>query len=102
MNKALDEKLCTRWPAIFRDRHGNPEETAMARGFECGDGWYQLIDLTCAALQREADLHDAPLPVARQVKEKLGTLRFRLKEASERQKAILDFAQDFSAYICEE
>lgn len=50
MKKELDDKLCADFPEIFRDRHGNMRETCMCWGFECGDGWYSLIDLLCAFL----------------------------------------------------
>lgn len=102
MDKVLDEALCARWPMIFRDRHGDPARTAMNRGFECGDGWFWLIDQACAALQAQAEHHDAPQPVATQVKEKFGTLRFRLAESNAAQRAILDFLFGLSSVTCEE
>jgi hypothetical protein len=51
MRRELDEELCRRYPEMFRDRHGDPEKSAMPRGLECGDGWFNLIDLLCASLQ---------------------------------------------------
>jgi len=72
----------------------------MCWGFQCGDEWFQLIDLTCAALMREAELYGAPMPVATQVKEKFGSVRFRLKEAGEGQRAVLSFVTDLSTLIC--
>lgn len=96
MRQELDLALCTRWPSIFADRHGDPTETGMCWGFQCDDEWYPLIDLACAALMRETELYGAPMPVATQVKEKFGSLRFRLKETSEGQRAILSFAADLS------
>jgi hypothetical protein len=101
MREELDLALCARWPTIFADRHGDPSETGMCWGFQCGDEWFQLIDLTCTALMREAKVYGAPMPVATQVKERLGSLRFRLKETSEGQRAMLSFAADFSALACE-
>jgi hypothetical protein len=76
MREELDLALCARWPTIFADRHGDPSETGMCWGFQCGDEWFQLIDLTCTALMREAKVYGAPMPVATQVKEKFGSLRF--------------------------
>lgn len=74
----------------------------MCWGFQCDDEWYALIDAACTALMREAELYGAPMPVATQVKEKLGSLRFRLRETSEGQRAILSFVTDLSALACEE
>lgn len=51
MRKELDEALCAKYPEIFRDRHGDMRETAMCWGFDCGDGWYNIIDSACAAIQ---------------------------------------------------
>lgn len=96
MREDLDNALCANWPTIFADRHGDPSATGMCWGFQCGDGWFWLIDLACAALMREAELYGAPMPVATQVKEKFGSLRFRLKETSEGQRAILRFVTNAS------
>jgi hypothetical protein len=37
MRTELEEKLACRWPTSF-DLAGTPMTSAMARGFECGDG----------------------------------------------------------------
>lgn len=50
MRKDLDEKLCNDYPEIFKERKGNPRETAMCWGFECGDGWYPLLDFLCSSI----------------------------------------------------
>lgn len=50
MKKELDELLCSKYPEIFGDRHGNVTKTAMCWGFECGDGWFDLIDTLCACI----------------------------------------------------
>jgi len=51
MKRELDEALCAKYPEIFKDRHGDMRETAMCWGFDCGDGWYNIIDSACAAIQ---------------------------------------------------
>jgi hypothetical protein len=48
MRKELNEALCTKYPEIFRDHHGNPVKSWM---FECGDGWYGIIDSLCFNIQ---------------------------------------------------
>lgn len=101
MDKQLDDALCERWPTIFRDRYADPAISCMGRGFECGNGWFCLIDQACAALQAEADRGDAPQPVAAQVKEKFGSLRFRLVNTSPGQRVILDFLYGLSTVTCE-
>jgi hypothetical protein len=51
MNEALDEALTVKYPKIFRNRFGSMRETCMCWGFECGDGWYNIIDKLCANIQ---------------------------------------------------
>lgn len=77
MNEELSKKLLDDFPKLFRNRH----KTSMQRGFECGDGWFDLIykisqDIETVA--RESGLSpDSPeWPLCRQVKEKMGSLRF--------------------------
>jgi hypothetical protein len=55
MKKELDEALCKKYPKIFRDRHRNMLSTAMCWGFECDDGWYNIIDKACSNIQWHID-----------------------------------------------
>jgi len=55
MTKELDEKLCKTYPKIFANRNGDMRNTAMCWGFNCGDGWYQIIDSLCSNLQWNTD-----------------------------------------------
>jgi hypothetical protein len=51
MSPELDAKLCQKYPLLFRNRRGDPTETLMCFGFECHDGWYDLIDVLCGNIQ---------------------------------------------------
>ena len=55
MRQELDKALCERYPLIFADRNLGPAESPMSWGFECGDGWYNIIDTLCAAIQGQID-----------------------------------------------
>ena len=108
MTKELDEKLCAKYPKIFVNRHGDMKETLMCWGFECGDGWYWLIDNLCSHLQFNTDKNNSggnegrnPQIVAVQVKEKFGGLRFYTEGASTGQHAVISFAESLSYHICE-
>lgn len=69
MKDELEKKLVNKYPKLYEDYGGSIYETCMGRGFECGDGWYDIIDELSAKLE--------PLNVkAEQVKEKFGGLRF--------------------------
>jgi len=140
MRKELDEALCAKYPLIFRDRHENMQVTAMCWGFECGDGWYNIIDTLCGLLTSDyrsaksrydsiKDLVNKPqwegskkivtqelidaaktkleeetlkVPVAVQVKEKFGGLRFYVQAATDKHYNYITFAESMSYRTCEE
>lgn len=140
MRKELDEALCAKYPLIFKDRNADMRTTAMCWGLECGDGWYNIIDILCGLLTsdyRQAqsryesikDLVDQPrwegskdiitqekideakvrldeeaakVPVAVQVKEKFGGLRFYVQAATDKHYQYISFAESMSYRTCEE
>ena len=55
MNQELDNKLCAKYPKIFRDRNAPMNQTCMCWGFEHGDGWFNIIDMMCANIQHHID-----------------------------------------------
>ena len=139
MRRELDEALCTKYPQIFKDRNGNPRDTLMCFGFECGDGWYGIIDTLCGLMTSEyRQLKDSyeyakecldnggtfpwgkpvtaeeveekrlameeaekKIPVAVQVKEKFGGLRFYVGGATDKSHNYITFAESMSYRTCE-
>ena len=55
MRIELDELLCKKYPKIFVNRNAPMTETAMCWGFDCGDGWYNIIDQFCRQAQWRID-----------------------------------------------
>jgi len=55
VRQELDELLCKKYPKIFRDRFAPMTETCMCWGFECGNGWYQILDSLCGNIQSHID-----------------------------------------------
>jgi hypothetical protein len=51
MSPDLDKALCETYPLIFADRRGDHKQTLMCFGFECNDGWYDLLDILCGNIQ---------------------------------------------------
>ncbi len=51
MDSKLDKALCEKYPKIFCNRHSSLQETLMCFGFECGDGWYTILNRLCTAIQ---------------------------------------------------
>lgn len=102
MNKELDALLCERYPLIFANRHASFQESCMAWGVSCGDGWFTLIDTLCERLQFWTEHNNAPQVVATQVKEKWGALCFYADNANETQLGMIFMAEAMSSYICEQ
>lgn len=104
MSPELDKLLCERYPKIFANRHGDVTKTAMVWGFDCHDGWFDLIDHLCRQIQWHLDKNAKEGTnqfVCDQVKEKFGTLRFYGHGGDERIWAFIQFAEGFSSKICE-
>ncbi len=75
MNKELDEKLCRTYTDIFRERSFPVEDSAMGMGFSHDDGWHGLLVGLCAELAGVQKATGIEV-IAKQVKEKFGTIRF--------------------------
>jgi len=139
MKRELDEALCAKYPLIFKDRNADMRTTCMCWGLECGDGWYNIIDILCGLLtsdyrqaesrydfikdklgqprwvsskelvtqeqidEAKAKLEEETLkvPVAVQVKEKFGGLRFYVQAATDKHYQYISFAESMSYRTCE-
>ncbi len=75
MKKEFELQLVKKFPIIFKDYGGDMRQTCLHWGFECGDGWYDLIYDLCEKINLL--IGDKNIKVtAVQVKEKFGGLRF--------------------------
>lgn len=68
---------------------------------DCGVGWRDLLDALCTDLQRETDQNDATQAQARQIKEKLGQLRFHAFQLSDVQHEMIATVEQLSGQRCE-
>lgn len=55
MNEKLDAELCSTYPKMFANRYADMKTTAMCWGFECGDGWHNIIASLCSNIQHHID-----------------------------------------------
>lgn len=55
MNSKLEEKLCEKYPKIFKQVGLSPQESNMAFGCAHSDGWYHIIDKVCGQIQHHID-----------------------------------------------
>jgi hypothetical protein len=101
MNKEKTEYLFNKYPEIFAGKDEPITQNLMYFGFECGDGWFWLIDNLCELLSHDVKHNDEPQIKAVQVKEKYGTLRFYTQGASTRQYAMIDIIEHLSGSTCE-
>lgn len=97
MKKELEDIICAAAPTVMRDMRGDMTKTCLAFGFECGDGWFSLI-LEAAT---ELEALDADICAA-QVKEKLGSLRFYVRQQPLGADAIITRAEARSMVECED
>ncbi len=99
-------KLYAAFPRLYRGKDKTLQESLMSWGFDCGDGWFDLIwklsgDIEDVARKEGLDPCSYEWPEAVQVKQKFGTLRFHLEETSDAAMALIDAARAASAKICE-
>jgi hypothetical protein len=97
MSPEKTEDLFNRYPMLYRGKDEGLQNNLMAFGFECGDGWFDLID----ELSRQI-CELSPMTKAFQVKEKYGTLRFYVDGGESVVFDIIDDFEECSGKICEE
>lgn len=107
MKQELDEYLCKVYPKIFANRYKDMTETAMCWGFDCGDGWFQILNQLCNNIQhhinwKNKDGEVVAQVVADQVKEKFGTLRFYYTGGDDYISGLVSMAESMSGVTCEE
>jgi hypothetical protein len=110
MDAKLDKKLCALAPHLFADRYAPMAQTALCWGFECGDGWYGIIEkaakklerLIVAEIEKYRTAYDLGAYRASQVKEKYGTLCFYLTSGTDEMYALVDKAERQSSKTCEQ
>lgn len=74
---------------------GQPYRKDGQFGFECGNGWFSIMNAIGMSFQ------DTNPPVASQVKEKFGTLRFYTDGNDDFADGVIDMAERLSARTCE-
>lgn len=126
MNADLDKLLCDKYPKMMVNRNKPMIETCMCWGFECGDGWYNILDQLMGHIQHHIDWKNKqrqwaidfnskaapdkirPVPDAvtqvtlDQVKEKFGTLSFYYTGGDDYIHGMVSLAEGISSVTCEE
>ena len=55
MKQELDKLLCEKYPKMMVNRNKNMQETCMCWGFDCGDGWFNILDQLMGSIQHHID-----------------------------------------------
>lgn len=110
MTPEKDTVLRQKYPKIFR-KPEHASEPFDLWGFECNDGWFELIDTLCNRIQKHVDYRTSVTQdpdelehiqvVAQQVKEKFGGLRFYVVGGDDITEALINFAESVSFKVCE-
>ncbi len=91
MSPELTQKLVEKYPKLFSSK--------QFWGFECGDGWFDLLDYLCGAIKEHT--YDSDEVTVDQVKEKFGRLRFYLSREDDVMHGMVSMAEHMSGRICE-
>jgi ribosomal protein L37AE/L43A len=97
MNDENTKYLIEKYPTLYKQYYLPMQETAMCWGFECGDGWFNLIDeLSSKIIELDKNVE------AIQVKEKFGGLRFYITSSTNDVHELISLYEHKSFTICEE
>lgn len=99
MRADLQKELFQKFPSLFELAKEGPRVSCMCFGFECGDGWYQLIHDLCGEIIASENGDQVR---AVQVKEKFGGLRFYTNGADEYVHFLIEEAEKKSYVTCED
>ena len=114
MKQELDKLLCEKYPKMMVNRDKSMMETCMCWGFECGDGWFTILDQLMSNIQHHIDWNNknfekgykqykqVPQVTLDQVKEKFGTLRFYYQGGDDEISGMVRMAESMSAVTCEQ
>lgn len=109
MNKQNTKTLFERYPRLYRAHGMSIRDNPISFGFECGDGWFELIDKLSLQIETEfmrlsvqQNIPEDDLPMAVQVKEKFGGLRFYMSATTDVVSALITKAKEEAERTCEQ
>ena len=102
LSESLTQNLYAAFPNLYRGRHKDCfEGGSMCWGFECGDGWYEVLYELSQNLDDYLKENPAIDFEVVQVKSKFGFLRFRLNYRDTQTARMIASACEKSRLICE-
>lgn len=120
MDEELQNKLYQKYPRLFANKDKSIQESCMAWGIECGNGWYDLLSSVCWRISQhekniedririrneagkdndETDLKYSPVKFD-QIKEKFGGIRIYYTGGDEYVNGVVSLADEMSYKLCE-
>ncbi len=103
MRKELEQRLVKRWPSWFNVT-GDVRHTPMPFGFQCGDGWFNILWRLCVELEplvSEIEKETGECFEVVQVKHGLGTLHCYVSHHTDSIDQSIVEAQKESSRTCE-
>ena len=106
MKRELDQLLCERYSKMMVNRNKSMIETCMCWGFDCGDGWFNILNQLMGSIQHHLDWKNKNGLVVDQVtldqvKEKFGTLRFYYSGGDDVVDGMVRLAESMTCVTCE-
>jgi hypothetical protein len=93
MKQELDKLLCERYPKMMVNRNKPMMETCMCWGFECGNGWFNILDQLMGNIQHHIDW---------KVKQRDGAIKYNEMAAQAKVGNFELFKEDMKALIDDE
>jgi len=90
MKPELEQQLIDKYPKLFSSK--------QFWGFECGDGWYDILDYLCGSISSYGNADNV---LVDQAKEKFGQLRFYVTGGDDMIDGMIWLAEHMSGHICE-
>lgn len=94
MNSELQNKLFNQFPDLYSKKN-------LSWGFECGDGWFNLIQELSDKISKSIVQQDLEDIYIIQIKEKWGTLQVYMNLYNQKIGDLIDEYQDKSFKVCE-
>jgi hypothetical protein len=120
MKQELQDQLFEKYPSLFENKNKSIQESCMAWGIECNDGWYELLSSVCWRISQhekniadririrneagkendQSDLNYVPVKFD-QIKEKFGGIRIYYTGGDDYVSGVVSLADEMSYKICE-
>jgi hypothetical protein len=98
MNEKNTEALYVKFPQLYKQHLLTPEESSMHWRFQCDNGWFEIIYDISVQLQKITSIQ--PIE-ATEVKQKWGSLRYRVNMDSPEIDKLIKHAEDRARVTCE-